>query len=716
MDFMSSSNNNSTNRPVNIAQAVNTSLGVSTSSTQVNAANADKLSDVVICAFMASQPSSHQLVNKDLEQTHPDDFEEMDLKWQMAMLTIRARMFLKKTGRKLTVNEIDEFANKHVVENIKAESSQEKPKEVRKNTDTLIIKEWVSDDEDEEGNPQMDLQDKRVINSGCSRNMTGNMSYLTYYEEIDGGYVAFRGNPKRGKITSKGTKDKTSGIIKSFITRIENLVDHKVKVIRCDNRTEFKNREMNQFYEMKGILRQYSVARTHQHNRVAKRKNMTLIEAARTTLADYKLPTTFRAEAVNTACYVQNRLLVVKPHNKNIYELFHGRTLALSFMRPCGCPITILNTVDHLGKYNGIQSNGFAGTKACDNADPKSSQDDGFQPSSDNGKKVNEDPSKVSKCRDQKQDDNVNSTNNVNAASTNEVNVVSENIRHTQEERIDYDEVFSPVARIEAIRLFLAYASFKDFMVYQMDIKSTFLYRRIKEEVYICQPPGFEDPNFPNKVGKIDKTLFIRRHKGDNLLVQVCVDDIIFRSTKKELCIAFEKMMHEKFQMSSMEELTFFLGLQVKQKQDGIFICQDKYFTKMVKQYVFSEVKNASTPMETQKPPLKEEDGEEVDVHMYRSMIGSLMYLTSSRPDIMFTVCACARYQVNKNVLHIHDVKRIFRYLKGQPKFGLWYPKDCPFDLVAYTDSDYAGALDKKSTTGGCQFLGCRLISWQCKK
>ncbi|GJY37114.1 hypothetical protein Tco_0422492 [Tanacetum coccineum] len=121
--------------------------------------------------------------------------------------------------------------------------------------------------------------------------------------------------------------------------------------------------------------------------------------------------------------------------------------------------------------------------------------------------------------------------------------------------------------------------------------------------------------------------------------------------------------------------------------------------------------------METQKPLLKDEDGEEVDVHMYRSMIGSLMYLTSSRPDIMFAVCACARYQVNPKVSHLHAVKKIFRYLKGQPKLGLWYTKDSLFDLVAYTNSDYAGAsLDRKSITGDCQFLGCRLISWQCMK
>ncbi|GKB65292.1 putative ribonuclease H-like domain-containing protein [Tanacetum coccineum] len=285
------------------------------------------------------------------------------------------------------------------------------------------------------------------------------------------------------------------------------------------------------------------------------------------------------------------------------------------------------------------------------------------------------------------------------------------NLVYTQEEGIDYDEVFASVAIIEAIRLFLAYASYKDFVVYQMDVKSAFLYGKIKKEVYVCQPPGFKDPDFPDRVykvekalyglhqaprawyetlstylldngfhrGKIDKTVFIRKDKGDILLVQVYVDDIIFGSTKKSLCTEFEKMMHKKFQMSSMGELTFFLGLQVKQKEYGIFISQYKYVTEILKKFGFSDIKTASTPMETHKPLLKDADGKDVDEHLYRSMIGSLMYLTSLRPDIMFA--------------------------------------DLPFDLVAFTDSDYAGAsLDRKSTTEGCQFLGCKLISWQCKK
>ncbi|GJT16153.1 putative ribonuclease H-like domain-containing protein [Tanacetum coccineum] len=603
------------------------------------------------------------------------------------------------------------------------------------------------------------------------------------------------------------TKNETSGILKSFITGVENLIDQRVKVIRCDNGTEFKNKEMNQFCERKGIKREFSVARTLQQNGVAERKNRTLIEATRTTLADSKLPTTFWAEAVNTACYVQNRVLVIKPHNKTPYELFLGRKPALGFMRPFGCPVTIINTIDHLGKFDGKADEGFfvrysinskafrvfnsrtrivkenlhvqfsenipniAGSKARMETIPgedyillplwpadlllsqnsKSSPNAGFKPSGDNEKKVTEVPGKEggdSSNDQEKEDDNVNSTNNVNTASdtnsTNNINDVSSTVNvvgievnavssktsielpddpnmpeledivysddaedvgaeadmnnlntfmlvspipttriykdhpveqiigdlnlvpqtrrmtknlekhdlpnrkraigtklvygnkkdergiviknkarlvaqgYTQEERIDYDEVFVPVSRIEAIRLFLAYALFKDFVVYHMDVKSAFLY-----------------------------------------------DDIIFFSTKKSLCTEFEKMMHKKFQMSSMGELTFFLGLQVKQKEDGIFIIQDKYVTEILKKFGFTDVKTASTPMETQKPLLKDEEGEEVDVHLYRSMIGSLMYFTSSRPDII----------------------------------------------------DYAVAsLDRKSITGGCQFLGCRLISWQCKK
>ncbi|GJY38888.1 hypothetical protein Tco_0425252 [Tanacetum coccineum] len=166
-----------------------------------------------------------------------------------------------------------------------------------------------------------------------------------------------------------------------------------------------------------------------------------------------------------------------------------------------------------------------------------------------------------------------------------------------------------------------------------------------------------------------------------------------------------------------MGELTFFLGLQVQQNEDGIFISQDKYVDDILKKFNYTDVKTASTPVDLEKPLVKDGDANDVDVHLYRSMIGSLMYLTASRPDIMFALCACARFQVTPKTSHFLAVKRIFRYLKGKPTLGLWYSRDSLFELVAYTDSDYAGATqDRKSTTRGCQFLGNRLISWQCKK
>ncbi|GJV16171.1 putative ribonuclease H-like domain-containing protein [Tanacetum coccineum] len=258
---------------------------------------------------------------------------------------------------------------------------------------------------------------------------------------------------------------------------------------------------------------------------------------------------------------------------------------------------------------------------------------------------------------------------------------------YTQEEGIDYDEVFAPVARIEAIRLFLACASFMNFIVYQMDVESAFLYGTIEEEVEkalygLHQAPRAWYETLSTYLlengfrrGTIDKTLFIKKDKGDILFVQV------------------------------------------KQKDEGIFIRQDKYVADILKKFDFAKVKIASTPMETNKALLKDEEAADVDVHLNISMIGLLIYLTAFRPDIMFAVCSCARFQVTPKTSHLHVVKRIFRYLKGHPKLGLWYSRDSPFILEAFSDSDYAGAsLDRKSTTGGCQFLGRKFISWQCKK
>ncbi|GJX20290.1 retrovirus-related pol polyprotein from transposon TNT 1-94, partial [Tanacetum coccineum] len=500
--------------------------------------------------------------------------------------------------------------------------------------------------------------------------------------------------------------DETSEILQNFIKDIENLVDKKVKISRSDNGTEFKNKVMDEFYREKGIKGEYSVARTPQQNGVAERKNKTLIEAARTMLADSKLPTTFWAEAVSTACNVHNRVLIVKPHNKTPYELFRGIKPAIGFMKPFGCHVTILNTLDKLGKFDGksdegffvgyslsskafrvynirtrkvqenlhigflenkpmIEGNGpkwlfdldsltqsmnyvpvvagtfsndFAGIQGVSESSTSSQQDQelnqelycqanmegcchtideaspdlllmlkykikmgyhdeidevsiavpevntatpedlvGPSPTSEDTQSSvqtrrmktsysetgflsaiyegkthqdlhtclfvcflsQEEPKRVSQALrdpawveamqeellqfklqkvwilvDLPKGHRAIGTKWVYRNKKDERGIVIRNKArlvaqgHTQEEGIDYDEVFAPVARIEAIRIFLAYASYMGFMVYQMDVKSAFLYGQIEEEVYVCQPPGFEDPDHPNKVYKVVKALY----------------------------------------------------------------------------------------------------------------------------------------------------------------------------------------------------------------
>ncbi|GJR91073.1 putative ribonuclease H-like domain-containing protein [Tanacetum coccineum] len=675
-------------------------------------------------------------------------------------------------------------------------------------------------------NPQQDLKDKGLIDSGCSRHMTGNRSYLTDYEEIDGGFVAFRGNSKGGKITGKGkirtgkldfkdvyfvkelkfnlfsvsqmcdkknsvlftdtecvvlspdfkltdeshvllkvprkdnmysvdlknvvpqggltclfakatpdesnlwhrrlghvnfktinklvkgnlvrglpsklfkinqtcvacqkgkqhrascktkivssisqplqmlhmdlfgptfvkslmkkmyclvvtddfsrfswvfflaTKDETSEILKTFITGIENLIDLRVKVIRCDNGTEFKNRVMNQFCEMKGIKREFSVARTPQQNGVAERKNRTLIEAARTMLADSKLPTTFWAEAVNTACYVQNRVLVIKPHNKTPYELFLGRKPALSFMRPFGCPVTILNTIDHLGKFDGKADEGF------------------FVGYSTNSKAF-----RVFNSRTRIVEENLHvqfseNTPNIAGSGPNwlfDIDALTKSMN------------YKPVVAGNQSNGNAGTKACDD-----ADLKSS--------PDAGLKPSGDNEKKVTEEPGK---------EGGDSKMKQLGF--LSYASLKTLWC----------YQYGRQVKLTFLPRTEVKRKRWD-FISQDKYVTEDFEEILalgcHKQQAHHGKPI---KPLLKDAYGDDL-------------------------VCACARFQVNPKVSHLHAVKRIFRYLKGQPKLGLWYPKDSPFDLVAFTDSDYAGAsLDRKSTTGGCQFLGCRLISWQCKK
>nr|GEU37808.1 hypothetical protein [Tanacetum cinerariifolium] len=1058
-------------------KAVNTAHGISAANSKTNASNVnvDSLSDTVIYSFFISQSNSPQLDNEDIKQIDPDDLEEIDLKWQMAMLPMRARRFLQKTGRNLGVkwtetigfdksydwndqtedrptnfalmahtsssslsssnsdpkvstyskaclksyetlkehydnltkdfnkshfnldnikilklyvmlrdkaitelghkcekakkerddlkltlekfqdssknlsrlldsqqsnksktglgydsqgvdsqvleNQVNDtnntgegyhavlppytrnfmppnpnlgFADEHVVtESVTSLPSIAKSKiktseTTFKNVSAPIIKDWLSDSKDKnkietmskqikpsfakvkfvkpiehvkslrksvkkkENNrqtkyPKRNSQSPReIFNSGCSRHMTGNKSFLTDYQEFNGRFVPFEGSPKGGKIYGKG-KVRTGKLdfedvyfvkeLKFNLFSISQICDKKKSVLFTKTEYLVLSPDFKLLDENQVLLK------------VPRHFNMYNFDLKNVA-----------PSGVNTACYVRNRVLVTKPDNKTPYELLLGRSPNIDFMKPFGCPVTILNTLDHLGKFKGKADEGFlvgysvnskafrvfnsrtrkfeenihikflenkpnvagrgpewlfdidsltismnyelvtAGNQTnhdtCieihDNTGQAGQEKASvheyillpFMPSLSTQSlddkdadevpgKGNEGVSKGSRIYDQKrtnsstQDVNttgpsINTANiNINIIGFNDLSMpsleetgifddvyddrevgakaVTNNLElstvvslnpitrvhkdhpkeqiirdlnlatqtrrminffevnamtlvdlpngkrtirtkwvfrnkkdergivirnkarlvaqgYTQKEGIDYDEVFAAIASIEAIRLFFAYASFMGFIVYQMDIKSAFLYGTIKEEVYVCQPPGFEDLHFPNKVYKVEKALY-GLHQApkawDETLSTYLLENEFSRGTiDKTLFIKKDKD-----------------DIVLVQKDDGIFISQDKCVADILKKFGFSSVQTASSLMEPNKILIKDAKAEDVDVHLYRLMIRSLMYLTASRPDIMFAVCACAR--------------------------------DSPFDLGAFSDSDYAKAsLDRKSTTG----------------
>ncbi|GKB19403.1 putative ribonuclease H-like domain-containing protein, partial [Tanacetum coccineum] len=572
------------------------------------------------------------------------------------------------------------------------------------------------------------------------------------------------------------TKDETSEILKNFIKEIENLVDKKVKIIRCDNETEFKNKVMDDFCRVKGIKREYSIAKTPQQNGVAERRNMTLIEAARTMVYNAR---TKRVEENLHIGFLENKPTVEGNGPKWLFDI-DSLTQSMNYV-PVAADASYFDSpfmdVDNgepksaaddqkqiedgtnnendkyeddssLKEVNAARQHVNTTSIKVNIVDPSvstaSSNDqdspkdtfkmgashtleatlveffsDEDEPEVDLGniknsyrtKRITKPTSEqgfLSAVYEQKSHDTLNTclyayflsqiepisiakalsdSSWVEAMQEellqfklqkNKVRLVAQG--HRQEEGIDYEEVFAPMARIEAIRLFLAYASFMGFKDPDHPDK---VYKVVKALYGLHQAPRAWYETLANfllgngfKRGKIDQTLFIKKQKGDILLVQVYVDDIIFGSTNKELCTGFKKLMKDKFQISSVGELTFFLGLQVQQKEDGTFISQEKYIAEILKKFNYTDVKSASTLVDLEKPLVKDGDADDVDVHLYKSMIGSLMYLITSKPDII--------------------------YLKGKPTLGLWYSRDSPFELVAYTDSDYAEATqDRKSTTGG---------------
>ncbi|WVZ58667.1 LOW QUALITY PROTEIN: hypothetical protein U9M48_008909 [Paspalum notatum var. saurae] len=428
-------------------------------------------------------------------------------------------------------------------------------------------------------------------------------------------------------------KDEAFGFVRDLVLRLRNESHKAMRAIRSDNAGEFRNSRFENFCRDLGLEHQFSSPYTPPHNGVVERKNRTLVEMARTMLDEYRTPRRFWAEAVNTACYIANRIFLRAFLGKTSYELRFGRQPSVKHLRAFGC------------------------------------------------------------------------------------------------------------------RILLAFAAFKGFKLQQMDVKSAFLNGFIEEEVYVRQPPSFESARFPDRVyklrkalyglkqaprawyarlksfllksgfvmGSVDKTLFLLSCGGDTLIVQIYVDDIIFGGSSHALVSSFAEQMSREFEMSLMGELQFFLGLQIKQGLEGTFIHQAKYTRDILMKFNMGDSKPMTTPMSTNTALDADEDREAVDQKEFQGMIGSLLYLTATRPDIQFAVCLCARYQASPRISH--PVKRIFRYLKFTPELGLWYSLGSSVSLRGFSDADHAGCrIDRKSTPGTCQLLGTSLVSWSSRK
>nr|GEU94135.1 ribonuclease H-like domain, reverse transcriptase, RNA-dependent DNA polymerase [Tanacetum cinerariifolium] len=525
------------------------------------------------------------------------------------------------------------------------------------------------------GNPQYALQDQGIFDSGCSRHMTGNKSYLTDYQEINGGFVAFGRNAKGGKIIGKEvrfaiTNDGTGGS-KSGKERFQKFANNSGVIgnqtngnagtkANIDAGKARKKIILDSQYVFLPLLTSDSLAKEGDKNN--QENDLRGQEEAFRKQLEQESKRLFSQGAANTNN--TNRLNTVSSLVNAVSSSFTtadpGKERAQRnkfesvFGQDKDANGNMIFTLVSAGGSNYVNLGGLILVNAATLPNDDIPTDHIMHDLKDTADL--QDTRIFSGAYDDEVEGVEADFNNLKLTTFVYRNkkdergiVVRNNARsvvqgYTQEEGINYDKVFDLVARIEAIRIFLAYASYMGFIVYQVDVKSAFLYGIIVEEVYLCQPPGFEDPHFLDKVYK------------------VYIDDIIFGSTKKSLCTEFEGLMYKKFQMSSMGELTFFLGLQVMQRDDGIFISQDKYVTDILKKFAFSSLKTSSTPIESNKALLKDEEAEDMDVHLYRSMIRTLMYLTAFKPDIMSAVCACIENQMDHKVKTIRcDNKTEFK-------------------------------------------------------
>ncbi|KAI3813843.1 hypothetical protein L1987_18578 [Smallanthus sonchifolius] len=562
------------------------------------------------------------------------------------------------------------------------------------------------------------------------------------------------------------SKAETTELVQYLILGLENLFNLKVRRIRSDNGSEFKNSKMSLFYLKKGIHHEFSAPYVPQQNGVAERKNRTLVETAHTMLADSKLPVTFWAEAVNTACHVLNRVLTVKRHNKTCYELLNNRKPNLDYLLPFGYVAN--STTKRVYNKETRQVEEWFHIDCSNRSLPHMAIGPDWAFDYENLFKSFHLPSDISpdeaavlydSCQDAQHNGflpNVVPHSSVPSTSTPDPNVAScsgpQDSKSKEDNAIFQDSFADPLLGDDPLPSTQDSGEILTNLDSEIPINHDLSYQSDTTHVEVLPVPEvasikeLKDHPVTNIIGNLQDGVKTRSIV-DNTCLYTCIKDsgvlddcshscFISQVEPKNVEMAlndnnwieamqeelaqfdklktiedFESVMKSKFEMSAMGELSFFLGLQVNQKEDGFFIHQSKYVKDILSRFKMEDCTPYDTPIPVNHKLNYDPDGKDVDCRLYRAMIGSLMYLTASRPDIMFVVCICSRFQAKPKESHLITVKRIFRYLKGKQRLGLWYPHGSNFDFNAYNDSDFGGCcLDRKSTTGGCQFLGTPML------
>ena len=562
-------------------------------------------------------------------------------------------------------------------------------------------------------------------------------------------------------------KSDTFEVFKELSLRLQREKDCVIKRIRSDHGREFENSRFTEFCTSEGITHEFSAAITPQQNGIVERKNRTLQEAARVMLHAKELPYNLWAEAMNTACYIHNRVTLRRGTPTTLYEIWKGRKPTVKHFHIFGSPCYILadreqrrkmDPKSDAGIFLGYSTNSRAYrvfnsrtrtvmesiNVVVDDLSPARKKDveEDVRTSGDNIADAAKSGENAENSDPATDDSNINQPDKrpsirIQKMHPKELIIGDPNRGVTTRSReIEIVSNSCFVSKIEPKNVKEA-------------LTDEFWINAMHEEVYVEQPKGFADPTHPDHVyrlkkalyglkqaprawyerltefltqqgyrkGGIDKTLFVKQDAENLMIAQIYVDDIVFGGMSNEMLRHFVQQMQSEFEMSLVGELTYFLGLQVKQMEDSIFLSQSKYAKNIVKKFGMENASHKRTPAPTHLKLSKDEAGTSVDQSLYRSMIGSLLYLTASRPDITYAVGVCARYQANPKISHLTQVKRILKYVNGTSDYGIMYCHCSDSMLVGYCDADWAGSADdRKSTSGGCFYLGNNLISWFSKK